>query len=165
MKKRMRKAAVSLVLAAAMAVWTPPAGGASLAASGGTASEGNLGGVSFSGTASEGNREGAVSGGTSSDGNLGGVSFSGTASDGNPGGAVSGGTSMEGELPEEGAVDGAPGKGTAAERGVPGGHLRVRRNRERHPGRAFRAMLWEMKGTSLEALQRGKEAGVRRPEM
>ena len=138
MRKRMGKAAVSLVLAAAMAVWTPPAGGASLAASGGTASEGNLGGVSFSGTASEGNREGAVSGGTS----------------------------MEGELPEEGAVDGAPGKGTAAERGVPGGgHLRVRRNRERHPGRAFRAMLWEMKGTSLEALQRGKEAGVRRPEM
>ena len=93
MRKRMGKAAVSLVLAAAMAVWTPPAGGASLAASGGTASEGNLGGVSFSGTASEGN----------------------------PGGAVSGGTSMEGELPEEGAVDGAPGKGTAAERGVPGG--------------------------------------------
>ncbi|MCI9650390.1 MAG: hypothetical protein HFH98_00645 [Lachnospiraceae bacterium] len=93
MRKRMGKAAVSLVLAAAMAVWTPPAGGASLAASGGTASEGNLGGVSFSGTASEGNREGAVSGGTS----------------------------MEGELPEEGAVDGAPGKGTAAERGVPGG--------------------------------------------
>ncbi len=93
MKKRMRKAAVSLVLAAAMAVWTPPAGGASLAASGGTASDGNLGGVSFSGTASEGN----------------------------PGGAVSGGTSMEGELPEEGAADGAPGKGTAAERGVPGG--------------------------------------------
>lgn len=137
MRKRMGKAAVSLVLAAAMAVWTPPAGGASLAASGGTASEGNLGGVSFSGTASEGNREGAVSGGTS----------------------------MEGELPEEGAADGAPGKGTAAERGVPGGHLRVRRNRERHPGRAFRAMLWEMKGTSLEALQRGKEAGVRRPEM
>lgn len=93
MKKRMRKAAVSLVLAAVMAVWMPPAGGASLAASGGTASEGNLRGVSFSGTASEGNREGAVSGGTS----------------------------MEGELPEEGAVDGAPGKGTAAERGVPGG--------------------------------------------
>ncbi len=93
MRKRMGKAAVSLVLAAAMAVWTPPAGGASLAASGGTASEGNLGGVSFSGTASEGNREGAVSGGTS----------------------------MEGELPEEGAADGAPGKGTAAERGVPGG--------------------------------------------
>lgn len=95
MRKRMGKAAVSLVLAAAMAVWTPPAGGASLAASGGTASEGNLGGVSFSGTASEGNREGAVSGGTS----------------------------MEGELPEEGAVDGAPGKGTAAERGVPGGGI------------------------------------------
>ncbi len=93
MRKRMGKAAVSLVLAAAMAVWTPPAGGASLAASGGTASDGNLGGVSFSGTASEGN----------------------------PGGAVSGGTSMEGELPEEGAADGAPGKGTAAERGVPGG--------------------------------------------
>lgn len=95
MRKRMGKAAVSLVLAAAMAVWTPPAGGASLAASGGTASEGNLGGVSFSGTASEGNREGAVSGGTS----------------------------MEGELPEEGAADGAPGKGTAAERGVPGGGI------------------------------------------
>ncbi len=121
MRKRMGKAAVSLVLAAAMAVWTPPAGGASLAASGGTASEGNLGGVSFSGTASEGNREGAVSGGTSTEGNLGGVSFSGTASEGNAGGAVSGGTSMEGELPEEGAADGAPGKGTAAERGVPGG--------------------------------------------
>lgn len=65
MKKRMRKAAVSLVLAAAMAVWMPPAGGASLAASGGTASDGNLRGVSFSGTSSEGNREGAVSGGTS----------------------------------------------------------------------------------------------------
>ena len=109
MRKRMGKAAVSLVLAAAMAVWTPPAGGASLAASGGTASEGNLGGVSFSGTASEGNREGAVSGGTSTEGNL--------------GGAVSGGTSMEGELPEEGAADGAPGKGTAAERGVPGGGI------------------------------------------
>lgn len=93
MRKRMGKAAVSLVLAAAMAVWMPPAGGASLAASGGTALDGNLGGVSFSGTASEGNA----------------------------GGAVSGGTSMEGELPEEGAVDGAPGKGTAAERGVPGG--------------------------------------------
>ena len=93
MRKRMGKAAVSLVLAAAMAVWTPPAGGASLAASGGKALGGELGGVSFSGTASEGNREGAVSGGTS----------------------------MEGELPEEGAVDGAPGKGTAAERGVPGG--------------------------------------------
>ena len=121
MRKRMGKAAVSLVLAAAMAVWTPPAGGASLAAAGGTASDGNLGGVSFSGTASEGNREGAVSGGTSTDGNLGGVSFSGTASEGNAGGAVSGGTSMEGELPEEGAADGAPGKGTAAERGVPGG--------------------------------------------
>nr|WP_304968747.1 hypothetical protein [uncultured Acetatifactor sp.] len=70
MRKRMGKAAVSLVLAAAMAVWTPPAGGASLAASGGTASEGNLGGVSFSGTASEGNREGAVSGGTSMEGEL-----------------------------------------------------------------------------------------------
>ena len=62
MRKRMGKAAVSLVLAAAMAVWTPPAGGASLAASGGTASEGNLGGVSFSGTASEGNREGEGAG-------------------------------------------------------------------------------------------------------
>ena len=47
MRKRMGKAAVSLVLAAAMAVWTPPAGGASLAASGGTASEGNLGGRVF----------------------------------------------------------------------------------------------------------------------
>ncbi len=47
----------------------------------------------------------------------------------------------------------------------PGGYLRVRRNRKRHPGRAVRAMLWEMKGTSLETLWRGKAVRVRRPEM
>ena len=58
-----------------------------------------------------------------------------------------------------------PGRARLRKGAFLGGHLRVRRNRERHPGRAFRAMLWEMKGTSLEALQRGKEAGVRRPEM
>ena len=53
MKKRMGKAAVSLVLAAAMAVWTPPAGGASLAA-GEAALEGNLGGAASGGMASDG---------------------------------------------------------------------------------------------------------------